>query len=264
VAGDYYASCIDESAVEAAGIAPLAPLMAEIDHAPTLADVERNIRRLQDLAIPVAFGSSSTPGYHDPLHIVEALVAGGLGLPDRDYYLSNEPRFAQAREKYQAHVAAVLTLGGMSDAQARAAAPDIVSLEKRLAEASLDSATAADPAATDHMVTFAQLKKLAPHFDWEAYFDEAKLPKVPLNVAEPKLLQQLDKALVETPVATWNAYLKLQLLESASPSLSKRFALESFNLKTDISARPSKARGERRLAWSRPTPCLAMHLRSNT
>jgi putative endopeptidase len=231
VAGDYYASCMDESAVEAAGVAPLASLMAEIDHALTLADVERNIRRLQDLAVPVAFGSNATPGYHDPLHVVEAIVAGGLGLPDRDYYLSNEPRFAEAREKYQAHVATILALGGMSDAQARAAALAIVSLEKRLAEASLDSATAADPAATDHMMTFAQLKALAPHFDWEAYFDEARLPKVPVNVAEPKLLQELDKALVETSVATWNAYLKWQLLESASPSLSKRFAQESFNSK---------------------------------
>jgi putative endopeptidase len=229
VAGDYYASCMDESAVEAADIAPLAPLMAQIDHALTLADVERNIRRLQDLGIPVAFGSSSTPGYHDPLHIVETLAAGGLGLPDRDYYLSNEPRFIEVREKYQAHVLTVLMLGGMSDVQARAAASDIVSLEKSFAEASMDSATAADPAATDHMVTFAQLKNLAPHFDWEAYFVEAKLPKVPVNVAEPKFLQRLDKALVQMPVATWNAYLKWHLLESASPSLSKRFIQESFN-----------------------------------
>jgi putative endopeptidase len=231
VAGDFYASCVDEPVVEAAGIAPLAPLMSQIDQALTLADVERNIRRLQDLAIPVPFGSNSTPGYHDPLHIVEAFVAGGLGLPDRDYYLSDEPRFVQAREQYQAHVATVLTLAGMSDAEARAAAPGIVSLEKRLAEASLDSATAADPAATDHMVTFAQLQILAPHFDWEAYFDEAKLPKVPVNVAEPKFLQQLDKALMETPVAAWNAYLKWRLLESASPSLSQRFAQESLNFK---------------------------------
>jgi putative endopeptidase len=231
VAGDYYASCMDESAVEAAGIAPLRALMTLIDQARTLADVERNIRRLQDLAIPVGFGSNSAPGYHDPLHFVEAIVAGGLGLPDRDHYLSDEPRFAQAREKYQAHVATFLTLGGMSDAQAREAALSIVSLEKRLAEASLDSATAADPVATDHIMSFAQLKTLAPHFDWDAYFDEAALPKVPVNVAEPKFLQQLDKVLLETPIATWNAYLRWQLLESASPSLSKRFAQESFDFK---------------------------------
>src|SRR5882757_1711257 len=243
VAGDYYASCMDESAVEAAGIAPLGSLMAQIDRALTLTDVERNIRSLQGLAIPVAFGSNSTPGYHDPLHIVEALVAGGLGLPDRDYYLSNEPRFAEAREKYRAHVATVLTLGGMSEAEARASAPDIVSLEKRLAEASLDSATAADPAATDHMVTFAQLKSLAPHFDWEAYFDEAGLPKVPVNVAEPKFLQQLDAELRETPIATWKAYLKWQLLESASPSLSKRFAQESFNFKDQYLGKAIESKG---------------------
>jgi putative endopeptidase len=231
VAGDYYASCMDEAAVEAAGVAPLAALMTQIERARTLADVERNIRRLHDLAIPIAFGSNAAPGYRDPLHILESIVAGGLGLPDRGYYLSDEPRFVEAREKYQAHVATILTLGGMSDAQARAAAPTMVSLEKRLAEASLDSATAADPAATDHMMTFAQLKALAPHFDWDAYFDEARLPKVPVNVAEPKFLQQLDKVLVETPVAIWNAYLKWQLLESASPSLSQPFAQESFNFK---------------------------------
>jgi putative endopeptidase len=231
VAGDYYASCMDEPAVEAAGVAPLGALMTQIGQALTLADVERNIRRLQDLAIPVAFGSSSAPGYHDPLHVVETIAAGGLGLPDRGYYLSNEPRFAEAREKYRAHVAAILKLGSMSETQARASATAILSLETRLAEASLDSATAADPAATDHVVTFAQFKGLAPHFDWEAYFDEAKLPKLPVNVAEPKFLLELDKELRETPVATWNAYLILQLLESASPSLSRRFAQESIDFK---------------------------------
>jgi putative endopeptidase len=231
VAGDHYASCMDESAVEAAGVAPLSSLMTEIDRARTLADVERNIRRLQDLAVPVAFGSSSAPGYHDPLHIVETISAGGLGLPDRDFYLRSEPRFAQAREKLQAHVMRVLTLGGMSDAQAGAAAIGIVSLEKRLASASMDSAAAADPVATDHVVTFAQLKALAPHFDWDVYFDEAKLPKIPLNVAEPKLLQQLDRVLVDTPIDTWKAYLQWQLLESASPSLPKRFAQEVFDYK---------------------------------
>jgi len=213
VAGDYYASCMNESAVDAAGTAALGSLIAQIDQALTLADIQRNIRRLQDLAIPAPFGTSATPGYHDPVHIVESLVAGGFNLPDRDYYLSNDPRFTEAREKYRAHIVTVLTLGGISEAQARTAAPGIVSLEKRLAEASWDSATA-DPAATDHMMTFAQLQSLAPHFDWEAYFDEAKLPKGPVNVTEPKFLQQMDQALVDIPIATWKAYLEWQLLES--------------------------------------------------
>jgi len=253
---------MDEPAVEAAGIAPLGSLMRDRPSA-HIDDIERNIRSLQGLAIPVAFGSNSTPGYHDPLHIVEALVAGGLGLPDRDYYLSNEPRFAEAREKYRAHVATVLTLGGMSDAEVRASAPDIVSLEKRLAEASLDSATAADPAATDHMVTFAQLKSLAPHFDWEAYFDEAGLPKVRSTWRNLNSAAAGCGATGHTPCDLkvilsgncWNRpHPRCRSDSHKSPSISK----------TNISARPSKARGERRVAWSRPTPCLATHLRSNT
>lgn len=231
IAGDYYASCMNETAVEQADIAPLAPLMTQIDQALTLADLDNNIRRMHDLGIWVAFGSSGSPGYHDPRHIVETINAGGLGMPNREYYLSNEPRFADAREHYREHLAALLTLTGMMESQAREAAAAIVSLEVRLAEASLDTEAATDPAATDHMMTFAQLKALAPHFDWDLYFEQAKLPKVSVNVAEPKYLQQLDKELRETPLAAWNAYLRWQLLEAASPSLSKRFAEETFKFK---------------------------------
>ena len=127
------------------------------------------------------------------------------------------------------HIANVLKLGGMPDTQTRVAVDDIFALEKRFAEASLDSATAGDPAATNHKMTFAELKKLAPHFDWDKYFDEAKLPRGDLNVAEPKFVQQLDKELTETSVATWKAYLKWHLLDSASPWLSKSFVEESFD-----------------------------------
>jgi putative endopeptidase len=231
IADDYYASCMNESAVEDADITPLAPLLTQIDQALTLVDLERNIRRLQDLGISVAFGSSGSPGYHDPRHTVDAITAGSLGLPNREFYLSNEPRFTDAREHYREHVAALLTLSGMMEPQARESAAAIVSLEIRLAEASLDTETAADPASTDHMMSFAQLKSLAPHFDWDLYFEEAQLPKVLVNVAEPKYLQQLDQELRDIPLATWNAYLKWQLLETASPSLSKRFAEEALKFK---------------------------------
>lgn len=227
--GDYYASCMDDAAIDAAGLTPLAPLLAEIDRAKDLTDVQRVIRRLHELAIPVPFGTSGATDYNAPANFIENVGGAGLGLPDRDYYLKEEPQFAEAREKYRAHVANVLKLGGMPDAQTREAVDGIFALEKRFAEASLDSATAGDQAATNHKTTFAQLKELAPHFDWDKYFDEARLPRADLNVAEPKFVQQLDKELKETPVATWKAYLKWQLLNSASPWLSRSFAEESFN-----------------------------------
>jgi endothelin-converting enzyme/putative endopeptidase len=172
--------------------------------------------------------------YQVPDNTLANLAAGSLGLPSRDHYLSPEPRFAAVREKYRAHVAIILKLGGMPEAQVRRASEEVFALEKRLAEASLDGATAADPAATAHQTTYAQLKQLAPRFDWDRYFDEAKLPRSDLNLAEPKLLQQLDKELKDTSLATWKAYLTWQLLDSASPWLSKPFAEASFNYRDKL------------------------------
>ena len=229
--GDHYASCMDEARIDAAGLTPLAPWLADIDGIRNLADVERVIRRLHDVGVRVLFGAIGDMDYHEPVSFLANVVAGGLGLPDRDYYLKPEPRLVDAREKYRVHVANVLKLGGMREAPASKAADAIFALEKRLAEASLDSATAADPVATDHKMTFMQLEQLAPSFPWGKYFDEANLPRTDVNVAEPKLLQQLDKELKETPVATWKAYFTWQLLDSASPWLSKPFVEESFAFK---------------------------------
>jgi len=227
--GDFYASCMAEPSVDAAGLTPLAPMLAEIDGIRTMDDVQRTIRRLHDIAIAVPFQTQGNMDYHRPANFIEDIVAGGLGLPDRDDYLKTEPSFTDAKAQYLRHVATVLTLSGMSSDQASKTADEIFAFEKRLAEASLDSTTAADPAATDHTMTFAQLKQLTPHFDWEKYFDEAKLSRADVNVAEPKFMEQLDKEFQNTPVATWQAYLKWHLLDSASPALSRPFVEESFN-----------------------------------
>ena len=151
------------------------------------------------------------------------------------------------RTRYRTHVAKILTLSGVGTAQADKAASDIVALEKRLAEASLDSATAADAAATDYPMSFAQLQQLTPHIDWERYFEEAKLSRADLSVAEPKFMRQLDQELWKTPVETWKAYLKWQLLDSASPWLSRAFAEESFSFRDQYlgKAAEMKSRAQR-------------------
>jgi len=207
----------------------VAALIFEVDAVRNPAAVQRIIRRLHELAVPVPFGVIGDIDYQDSRKFVAHIVAGGLGLPDRDYYLKDETRFVDARTRYRLHVAKILTLSGLTHAHADKAADDIVALEKRLAEASLDSATAADAAATDHAMSLAQLQQLTPHMDWERYFEEAKLPSAGLNVAEPEFMQRLDRELSKTPVETWKAYLKWQLLDSASPWLSRAFADESFS-----------------------------------
>jgi endothelin-converting enzyme/putative endopeptidase len=228
---DHFASCMDEAAIDAAGISPIAPLLADIDAAKTPADVQRVIRRLHDLGIAAPFGEAGAYDNHEPKDFQLNLVAGGLGLPDRDAYVKAEPSFAQIRDKYRQHVARVLALGGMPEKATLAAADGVIALEKRLAEASLDAKTAGDSAATEHKTTFAQLKAMAPRIEWDKYFDEARIPRDPVNVAEPKFLQQVDKELKTTSVAAWKTYLRWQLLDAASPWLSKPFAEEAFAFK---------------------------------
>jgi len=247
--GDHFAACMDEAAVDAAGVSPLAGLLADIAGVQDAAGVQRMIRRLHELAVPAPFVATAASDYHDPASVVLNIAAGGLGLPDRDYYLKDEPRFAEARETYRAHVARVLTLGGMAAAPASKAADEILALETGLAEASLPPAAAADPAATAHTLTFAQLSQFAARFDWGTYFTEARLPRTLVNVAEPAFLERLNRELAATPVTVWKAYLTWHLLESAAPWLSKPFADESFAFR-------DKYLGGATAAKPRATRCL--------
>jgi len=216
LAGDLYASCMDAARVDAAGATPLAPLLAEIDAVRTPADVPRAIRRLHAAGVAAGFTAAGAYAYRDPSRFVLNIAAGSFGVPSA----------AAERDAYRKHVAALLALGGGADGKS---ADEVVALEARLAEGALDAAAAGDGAQTDHPTTFAQLVELAPAVDWPAYFDEAGLPRgdVSVNVAEPRLLRQLDHSLRETPVAVWRADLRFQLLEAAAPYLSRPFVEES-------------------------------------
>jgi len=226
--GDHYASCMDEARADQLGLTPVKPLLAEIDALRDMAGVQRMIGRLYALNIEAPFGIAASPDNQDPNQIIADVYASGLGLPDRDYYFKPEPRFAEAREKYHAHLANIFKLAGYPEADARAAAETAFAFETKLAEASLDRTTLRDPKATDHKTSFADLQKLAPRFDWAAYFDTFGLPRADLNVQQPAFVQRLDRTLGDTPLADWKTYLKWRLLRTAAPSLSAPFVEESF------------------------------------
>ena len=225
---DYYGACMDQARVDAQGFGPLKPLLAEIEKARDVRDVQRLLRRLHELQVGAPFVLYSQPDQHQPTRTIAGLGAAGLGLPDRDYYLKPEARFVEARAEYHAHLGRMFQLLGRTPAQAKAAAETVFAFEKRLAEASLDNIALRDPKATDHVLPFAELAKLTPHLDWAAYFDEAKLPRGELNVDQPRFMQVVDQALQATPVATWRTYLTWQLAASAAPWLSRPFVDESF------------------------------------
>ena len=226
--GDHYASCMDEARIDQLGLAPLKPLLADIDGLRDMDGVQRMIGRLYALDIEAPFGVAASPDNQDPNQIIADIYASGLGLPDRDYYFKPEPRFAEAREKYRGHLANIFRLAGHGETEARAAAETIIAFETKLAEASLDRTTLRDPKATDHKTTFADLEKLAPRFGWAAYFDAFGLPRADLNVQQPAFVQRLDRTLGDTPLADWKTYLEWRLLAAAAPSLSTPFVEESF------------------------------------
>ena len=225
---DYYGSCMDESRIDQLGIAPIKPMLADIEAMKGPTEVQKMIGRFHDLEIRVPFGLVAASDNHDPNQVIADIFAAGLGLPDRDYYFKPEEHFQEAREKYRSHIAGMFRLAGYDDTAARAAGESVFNFEKMLAEASLDNVALRDPQATDHKTSFADLQKLAPHFDWPRYFQGSGLPKADLNVQEPKFLQEVDRQLRSTPLPDWKTYLKWQLIHSAAGSLSAPFVNENF------------------------------------
>ncbi|HTJ46959.1 MAG TPA: M13 family metallopeptidase [Kofleriaceae bacterium] len=227
--GDFYATCMDEHAIDAAGAKPLDATLAQIDAIKTPADVQKVLRSLADDGLGLPFFVYSSPDVHDPRQTIADLAAGGLGMPDRDYYSKKEPRFVEARDKYRAHVQKMFALLGRSAKDAKKASDTVFAFESRLAAATLDNIARRDPTNSDHPTEFDALAKLAPHVEWAAYFDGAKLPHAKLNVDEPAFMKAVDKELAKTPVADWKIYLTWQVLNASAPWLSKPFADEAFD-----------------------------------
>jgi endothelin-converting enzyme/putative endopeptidase len=227
--GDFYGACMDEEKVNAQGIAPLKPILDQIDAIKDLKDVQRAITSLHHLAIPVPFGFASSPDNHNPSEVIGDFFVSGYAMPDRDYYLKPEKRFAEAREKYKAHVATMFKLSGYDETAAQAASKTVFDMETKLAEASLDNVSLRDPAATDHKTPMDDLQKMTPDWDWNAYLDQARVPpKVDLNVQQPKYMQEVERQLKETPIADWKIYLKWHLINSAADSLSSPLVEEDW------------------------------------
>ncbi len=225
---DHYGACMNEGRANELGAKPLEPLLAEITAMKERPDLQRVIRHLHAIGIGVPFGVVSGSDLHQPTDVIAFVTAGGLGLPDRDYYLKADARFLEAREKYRVHLANMFRLAGDDEADARAASNAVFGMETRLAEQALDNVALRDPQATDNKTSFADLQKLAPHIDWAAYFDEAGIPRAALNVNEPKELREVDRQVADTPLSEWKQYLRWHLLHSAADSLSDAFVQEDF------------------------------------
>ncbi|HKO58528.1 MAG TPA: M13 family metallopeptidase [Thermoanaerobaculia bacterium] len=225
---DFYGACMDQARIDALGAKPIRPLLNDIGAIRSNAALQTMIARLHELQISAPFGVTSRPDNHNPGMVIADVFASGLGLPERDYYLKPEKRFAEAREKYVQHVAKMFELTGWTPAAAKKGAKVVFDFETRLAEAQLGRVALRDPAQTDHKHTVAALQKMTPHFDWNRYLDEAGIPKDELNIDQPDFMGAVEKELRATPLSTWRTYLAWNVINNAAPYLSSPIAEQDF------------------------------------
>ncbi len=230
--GNFYASCMDEKQVNAAGAKPLDAEFARIDGIRSIGEVQAEIARLQGMGVGALFEFGSTQDAKNSSQVIGGADQGGLGMPDRDYYTKTDDKSKQLRRQYEEHVAKMLALVGDDDAKTSSEAKAIVELETKLADNSLTRVERRDPEKTYHKMNRSDLRALTPNWSWEDYFQQVGYTNIDsVDVSAPKFFQTISQALKETPLETWKSYLRWHLVNSAAPYLSDSFVDEDFNFK---------------------------------
>jgi putative endopeptidase len=249
--GDQYAACMDEAAIEAKGIAALRPELDRIDKIASKGELPGGLAHLHAGGVNAAFRFGSQPDFKDANSVIAGADQGGLGLPDRDYYLKDDAKSAELRAKYLAHVEKMLELSGEPAGAATAGARAVMDLETALARASLERVKRRDPANIYHKMTVADLQALTPGFEWKAYLAAAGGPPVAdLNVTVPDFFKALNGQLESVPLDTWKAYLRWHLLHENANLLPAAFVNEDFGFygKTLTGAKELRPRWKRCVA----------------
>ncbi len=225
---DLYASFMDEPRLERAGLAPLAPTFAAIAALKDARGIAALVARANRSGFGAPYDIGIRPDPKDSTRYAVSVQQSGLGMPDRDYYLSDDAKLAAVRAKYRQHVEKMLSMAG--DRDAKREAEDILALETALARLQWTRVENRDPIKTYNKKSLAELGTLVPGYDWRRYLaDEGIAGKVDyLIVRQPSYLEGLAGLIGKTPVAVWREYFRWHALSSAAPYLAKRFVDERF------------------------------------
>ena len=225
---DLYDSFMDEARIEQQGVKPLQPELELIDAIKSADEIGTLMAQLDRLGVATPIGIFVAPDAKRSTDYALWFSQGGLGLPDRDYYLSDDAKLLGFRTKYREHVAKMLTLLG--DAHAGDEAGRILALETALAKIQWTRVANRDPQKTYNPRSLAQLKELAPSIDWRSYLEKGGVPD-PLPtmiVRQPDYLQGLSGLIKSTPLPTWKEYFRYQLLSGSAPYLTRALVDEDF------------------------------------
>ncbi len=228
--GDLYASYLDEAAIEARGLAPIAAELKRIDELKTKQDVARHLGYSQRISVMHPFAYYVSVDRKNSSQYTGIIAQSGLGMPDRDYYLSNDERLKGIREKYQVYVKDLLAAANTPKAES--VAEKIVAIETQLAKSHWTRVQNRDAQKTYNRYEVAALPKLMPGFDWNSFFAGAQIPMdktQALVVVQPSYFESLGKLIATTPVADWRGYFRYKLLSAYAPDLPSKFVHLHFD-----------------------------------
>jgi putative endopeptidase len=235
--GDYFTSYMDEARIERLGVSPLKPELEAIDAINTRRDLSAalgasirtdvDVLNLGNFYTPRIMALSVTEDLDDATKYRPYLLQGGLGMPDREYYLGSSPRYAQLRTRYEAHVANMLRLAGFCEPEVRA--KRVMSLEMAIAKAHVSVADTNDVAKGNTVWLRSQLAAKAPGLDWTAFLTAAGINGQPrFGAWQPSAIEGISKLTASEPLQAWKDYLAFHTVENAAPFLSKGFVDEHF------------------------------------
>ncbi len=228
--GDYYYSCMDEAGINSKGIVPLQPTLDRINGLNSKDKLPELMGYLHGNGVNALFSFGSEPDAKDSMMEIAGTDQGGLGLPDRDYYLKTDEKSVELRKAYVAHVAKMFELMGESPDKAAADANTVMKLETALATVSMDRVERRDPNKTYHKMTVTELQNLSPAFTWNSYFATLKGPSfTSLDVSEPEFVKGMNQMIATTSVDDLKTYLRWQTIHTTAPMLPVAFVNENFN-----------------------------------
>ncbi|MFZ0707232.1 MAG: M13 family metallopeptidase [Candidatus Korobacteraceae bacterium] len=227
--GDYYGACMDEAKVESLGATPLQPDLQAIASLKSTSELAPLLAKLQLSGVGALFDSGPEQDPDNSDAMIVAVGQGGLGLPDRDYYLKDDAKSKETRERYLQHVQKVFELLGDSPEVAKQNAATVMRMETGLAKASLTRVERRDPYKQKHKMSPAELGKIAPEFNWPEFLTTVKLPNVEvINVAWPDFFKEVNSQLKSASLNDWKTYLRFHVANTNAPYLSSPFVNESF------------------------------------
>ncbi len=229
--GDYFKACMDERAIETAGATPLKEMLNKIAALRSLNDVPALLGRihLEASGSNAMFGFGANQDFADSSRVIAFAAAGGLGLPDRDYYVKDDAKSQETRARYLIHLRKIFLLLGDATQTASVEAATVMEIETALAKSSLTRVEKRDPHNLFHKFTRAQLIALMPSFHWAGYLAAIGLPSLTeFNVTEPAFFKQLDAQLKARSVSDWKVYLRWHLAHEKAQYLSSPFVQEDF------------------------------------